>query len=127
MPTRISADVGDHLLFITVIPIDCEITNFSLHLFVCFFEITIINSWHIPNKLLLENLLASTLRSFSAYYAVREQREKHLCNQTSHYGKYGMHTRQKRTPQLSYSAVVLYIGIMKVWGFWPEIITPKPT
>ena len=22
--------------------------------------------------------------------------------------------------------VVLYIGIMKVWGFWPEIITPKP-
>ena len=27
---------------------------------------------------------------------------------------------------LSYSTVVLYIGIMKVWGFWPEIITPKP-
>ena len=26
---------------------------------------------------------------------------------------------------LSYSTVVLYIGIMKVWGFWPEIITPK--
>jgi len=24
---------------------------------------------------------------------------------------------------LSYSTVVLYIGIMKVWGFWPEIIT----
>ena len=22
--------------------------------------------------------------------------------------------------------VVLYIGIMKVWGFWPNIITPKP-
>ena len=22
--------------------------------------------------------------------------------------------------------VVLYIGIMKVRGFWPEIITPKP-
>jgi len=28
--------------------------------------------------------------------------------------------------QLSYSTVVLYIGIMKVWGFWPEIITLKP-
>ena len=23
-------------------------------------------------------------------------------------------------------SVVLYIGIMKVWGFWPEIITPRP-
>ena len=22
--------------------------------------------------------------------------------------------------------IVLYIGIMKVRGFWPEIITPKP-
>jgi len=27
---------------------------------------------------------------------------------------------------ISYSMVVLYIGIMKVWGFWPEIITQKP-
>ena len=27
---------------------------------------------------------------------------------------------------ISYSTVVLYIGIMKVRGFWPEIITPKP-
>ena len=24
------------------------------------------------------------------------------------------------------STVVLYIGIMKFWGVWPEIITPKP-
>ena len=31
------------------------------------------------------------------------------------------------TVVLSYSTVVLYIGIMKVWGFWPEIISPKPT
>jgi len=30
------------------------------------------------------------------------------------------------TKSLSYSTVVLYIGIMKVWGFWPKIITPKP-
>ena len=36
------------LLFITMIPIDCKITNFSLYLFVCFFrEITIIISWHV--------------------------------------------------------------------------------
>ena len=27
---------------------------------------------------------------------------------------------------LSYSTVVLYLGIMIVWGFWPEIITQKP-
>ena len=55
-----------------MIPIDCKITNFSLHLFVCFFEITIIISWHAPNKLLEENLLASTFRihKFSAHYAV---------------------------------------------------------
>jgi len=25
-----------------------------------------------------------------------------------------------------HSMVVLYIGIMKIRGFWPEIITPKP-
>jgi len=31
------------------------------------------------------------------------------------------------TFSISYSMVVLYIGIMKVWGFWPKIITPKPT
>ena len=64
MPTRISADVGDHpcFLFINMIPIDYKITNFSLHLFVCFFEITIIISWHTPNKLLMENPFAGTLR-----------------------------------------------------------------
>jgi len=45
------------LLFIAMIPIDCKITNFSLH--------------------------------------------------------------------LSYSTVVLYKGIMKVWGFLPKMITPK--
>ena len=22
--------------------------------------------------------------------------------------------------------VVLYLGIIKVWGFWPKIISPKP-
>jgi len=27
---------------------------------------------------------------------------------------------------LSYNMVVLYIGIMKIRGFWPKIITPKP-
>jgi len=30
------------LLFIAMIPIDCKITNFSLHLFVYFFFVTII-------------------------------------------------------------------------------------
>ena len=38
MPTRISAGVGDNYVsfFITMIPIACKITNFSLHLFVSF-------------------------------------------------------------------------------------------
>ena len=34
MSTRISAGVGDRLLFITMIPIDRKITNFPLYLFV---------------------------------------------------------------------------------------------
>jgi len=38
MPTRISAGVGDHLLFIYMIPIDCKITNFFLYLFVSFLK-----------------------------------------------------------------------------------------
>ena len=79
------------LLFIPMISIDCKITNFSLYLFVCFFlrEITIIISWGTHNKLLVENLLASTLHihSFSVHYSVlnREQHEKHLIlyNQTA--------------------------------------------
>jgi len=34
MLTRISAGVGDHpILFITMIPIDCKITKFSLYLY----------------------------------------------------------------------------------------------
>ena len=31
-----------------------------------------------------------------------------------------------KTPYSSYSTVVQYVGIMKIWRFWPEIITPKP-
>ena len=51
MPTRIPASVDDHpcFLFITMIPIECKFTNFSLSLFVCFFEITIIISCSVPN------------------------------------------------------------------------------
>ena len=57
------------LLFITN---DYKITDFPLHLFVAFFEITMIISWCAPNKLLVENPLARTLHihSFSAHYAV---------------------------------------------------------
>ena len=41
MSTRISAGVDDcpcFTTFIAIIPIDCKITNFSLHLFVYFFD-----------------------------------------------------------------------------------------
>ena len=34
MPTRISAGVGDHPCFLTMIPISCKITNFSLYLYI---------------------------------------------------------------------------------------------
>jgi len=63
MPTRISAGVGDHPCFLTFYNYDpLSTVKFSLYLFVCFFgEITIIIFWCVPNKLLLENLLASTL------------------------------------------------------------------
>jgi len=56
---------------LTMIPINCKIINFSLYLFV--WEIAIISSWRASNKLLVKNLLASTLRinSLSAHYAVR--------------------------------------------------------
>ena len=50
MPTRIPAGVGYFLTFITMIPIDCKITNFHLRLFDSFLkEIMIITSWHTPN------------------------------------------------------------------------------
>ena len=75
MSTRISAGIGDHscfLFFITMIPIDCKIINFSLYLFVRFFERSPVISWHAPNKLLVENPLASTLciHSFSAMKSI---------------------------------------------------------
>ena len=69
------------LLFITIIPIACKITNFSLYLFVSFLkEITIITSWHAPNYKLVENPLASTLifTHFQPLHSIinREQHEK---------------------------------------------------
>ena len=63
MPSRISADVGDHpcffTFFITMIPINCKITNFSLYLL--FLRDYHHYFWCVPNKLLVENPLASTL------------------------------------------------------------------
>ena len=41
MPTRISAGVGDHPCFLTMIPTDCKITNFSLNLKVTKFSDTL--------------------------------------------------------------------------------------
>ena len=37
-----------------------------------------------------------------------------------------LHLRKITHYTVSYSTVVLYIGIMKVRGFWPQMITPKP-
>ena len=38
MFTRISASVDAPLLFIDMIPIECKIKRFSLHLFFCFYK-----------------------------------------------------------------------------------------
>ena len=64
-------------------------------------------SWHASNKLLVENLLASTLRihSFSAHYAVlqAENRMKRIStNQSSHYRKYVMFNRWSACPSYWY-------------------------
>ena len=73
-----------------------------------FWEITIIISWLSPNYLLVENLLASTLRIhlISANYTVknREQHEKHLYNQSSPYRKYGMLDHQSVCPSYWYKS-----------------------
>jgi len=58
------------LLFMTMIPIDRKISNFPYTFLLAFIlKITIIISGRAPNKLFVENPLASTLRvhSFSAY------------------------------------------------------------
>ena len=64
------------LLYIYMIPIACKITNFSLY--------SRINYWntHKPVWLVLSHDL-SVHSNIS-----KEQHEKHLCNPSSHYGKY---------------------------------------
>ena len=55
------------LLFITIIPITCKITNFSLHLFVSFLkEITIIISWRA--QLLIGSKPVSQYASYSLIF-----------------------------------------------------------
>ena len=87
MPTRLSADVGNHPYFFTFSNIDSEINNFSLYLFVCFIITTIIlgqlahislqkKEWNliiitfIVLTRIVESLLASTfhIKPFSAHY-----------------------------------------------------------
>ena len=83
------------LLFITMIPIDCKITNFSLYLFVCFFkEVTIIISWCA--HLLIGGKSFSQYTSYSLIFSplygvvTRKQHEKCLCNQSGYYEKCGI-------------------------------------
>ena len=85
MPMCISAGVGDHPCFITMIPIDCKITSFSLYLFACcFFYKDQYNYFLVrAQKLLAENRLASSvapIRDFIDYPISR------YCN--SHIGRY---------------------------------------
>jgi len=82
MPTRISAGVGDHLvsLLFIMIPIACKITNFSLYLFVYFFENIIITEdlfvKRVPRISICEshNALISVMsNSFHNIIAVHEK------------------------------------------------------
>jgi len=71
-----------------------------------------------PNKILVENPLASTFFVFLHFQPIacsfidREQHEKHLYNQTSHYGKYGMHDRQSACPGYLYEKWVYHLNIV---------------
>ena len=78
-----------------MIPIDYTITNFFLILFVCFLKITKI-IFLVRAQLLLSGKPVSQYSSFSLIFSPlcsvinREQHEKYLYNQSSHYGKYRM-------------------------------------
>jgi len=90
-----------------MIPIACKITNFSLYLFVYFFENIannfgwLIFTYHFATKngCMPQGLIIGTpISQYALYLAMfcllhsnisKEQHEKHLCNPSSHYGKYG--------------------------------------
>ena len=99
-----------------MIPIACKITDFSLYLFVYFFENIIIFSLHIAivlgeysremcTPIIIEEPI-SQYASCSAMFCPlhsnigKEQHEKHLCNPSSHYREYGEYTRETRAPYL---------------------------
>jgi len=93
-----------------MIPIACKITYFSLYLFVNFFWkhnnfgwfihaycFKKKNGWHAPRGLIIETPI-SQYTLYSAMFCQlhsnisKEQHEKHLCNSSSHYGKYTCET-----------------------------------
>ena len=87
-----------------MIPIDCKITNFSLYLFACLLNrYNIIISWHAPNKL-FSGKSVSQYASYSLIFSPlrsvinREQHKKHLYNQSSYYGKYGIYDHHSAHP-----------------------------
>jgi len=60
---------------------------------------------HGPQRLIIGKPI-SQYASYSAMFCPsysnisKEQHEKHLCNPSSHYGKYGEYTRETRAPYL---------------------------
>ena len=99
--------------FIYIIPTDCKITNFSLCLFVNFFE-SIIFVAHTkkitagtPQELIfgkpisqLVRLVFSFVLSVTQQCISKEHHEKHPYNPSSHCGKYGEYTRETCAPYL---------------------------
>jgi len=104
-----------------MIPIACKITNFSLYLFVYFFESIIIlavqfaysyryarkNGWCMPQRLIIGTLISQyALHSAllcSLYSSIsKEQHDKSPWNLFSHNRKYGEYVCKTHVPKISY-------------------------
>jgi len=57
------------------------------------------NGWCTPQRLIIGTPISQNA-SYLAINISKEQHEKHCCNQSSHYGKYGEFTCEMRAPYL---------------------------
>ena len=104
------------LLFITMIPNDCKIINFSNYLFVCFFTSS---AYHFKRKnnyqksVLACTQLLNSRKSASQYTSCSliENSMKSIStyNQSSHYRKHEMFNRQS-VPQL----LIYIMGVLRI-------------
>jgi len=95
--------LGDYHCFLTMIPIDCKITNFCAYWFVC-------HNCFLTCQLLISG---KSVSQYSSYLPIfnplhnvisKEQHEKYLYNQCSHYTKYKMFDRQNLCPSQQFKS-----------------------